>query len=246
MKKILLITSALFCASLLAAEVSISVGPAFTNVYSRAKEKGETNWEAAGETLSEAGKALKEKINAGSSVKMNAPAFAVDIHGNIVYGFVQFAFPTKTWESAFEEENKKRILEKGAFIMDGQIGAGYNFFNTSPFNLYVGGGLGVNVVRTERALNFGKIGKLDFGQVKYTNTNAMMGLGANILAHYYFTKNVGIYAGLADTLYFLTLANSKKISWGKIEIKPDKNEKVKVSDVFTNSFNAKLGLSVKF
>ncbi|EFW36367.1 hypothetical protein HMPREF9554_03125 [Treponema phagedenis F0421] len=104
----------------------------------------------------------------------------------------------------------------------------------------------MNVVRTERALNFGKIGKLDFGQVKYTNTNAMMGLGANILAHYYFTKNVGIYAGLADTIYFLTLANSKKISWGEIEIKPDKNEKVKVSDVFTNSFNAKLGLSVKF
>ena len=131
-------------------------------------------------------------------------------------------------------------LKRGAFIMDTQIGAGYTFLKNTKFNLFLGGGVGLNLVSSEQTLSVA-----GYNVGNYKKLDAMLGVGANITASFYFTKHIGIYAGIADTVYFAPIKAKKTFTVAGQAIDLDKNSDVKFSNSFANSLNLKAGISFK-
>ena len=72
----------------------------------------------------------------------------------------------------------------------------------------------------------------------------MFGLGANVLASFYFTDMIGIYGGIADTFYFVPLNVEKTFKVGGTSFNVSNKDKLK--EILANSVNLKLGLSIKF
>lgn len=212
------------------AEVSLSVGPAYTNYFIRNKIDGEK--------LSQSiTKGISGSFESAKTEKNNAAGISLDLHGSFLYAMLQVAFPTKTHSDIFTTNSK--ALKGGAFILDSQLGAGWTFFNKSRFNLFLGGGLGLNAFHYSQEVNLAGV------QYSYKTIDVMMGVGANILASFYFTQNIGIFAGVADTLYFAPLSFTKTFKVGGKEYSYKQKDKIR-SEVLANSLNLKLGIAFKF
>ena len=151
----------------------------------------------------------------------------------------QIAFPGKSHKDLFNNvSNASDFVKSSAVIFDSQIGAGYTFFEKSRFNLFVGGGLGLNAGSSTETATIGTI------QASYKKLDVMFGLGANILASFYFTDMIGIYGGIADTFYFVPLKVEKTFKFGSTSINVSNKDNLK--DILANSVNLKLGLSLRF
>ena len=79
--------------------------------------------------------------------------------------------------------------------------------------------------------------------LSYDKLDVMFGVGVNVLASFYFTKMIGIYGGIADTVYFAPLKVEKTFNVaGQPYTFSNKNS---IQDVIANSVNLKLGLSIR-
>lgn len=211
------------------ADFAISFGPAFTNYFIKTDSK--VSFEGLYGDVEAA-------INNVKKEKNNAAGVALDLRAGLFYVMAQIAFPGKSHKSLLSEaKNAKGFVSKNSFIFDSQLGAGITLFKKTRFNLFLGGGLGVNAMRATQNADIGSV------NVAYEKLDVMFGLGANVLASFYITDMIGIYAGIADTFYFTPLKVQKKF---KIA---DKDFVFSTSDsklkTFANSVNLKLGLSIR-
>lgn len=230
-KMVLVLVLSLASAAFAFADFAISFGPAFTNYFVHSKNEGDVTTLA----LADFKNAVKNLTNESN----NAAGIAVDLRTNFFYLMAQIAFPGKSHKDLFNNVGSTpSFVKKTAVIFDLQLGGGYTFFKESRFNLFVGGGLGVNAVSsTETATILG----LD---VSYKKLDAMFGLGANVLASFYFTDMIGIYGGIADTFYFVPLKVEKTFKVGGTSFNVSNKDNLK--NILANSVNLKLGLSIKF
>ena len=148
-KLVLVLVLSLVSASFAFADFAISFGPAFTNYFVHSKNEG--NVPSLGlANLESAVKGLSNESN-------NAAGIAVDMRASFFYLMAQIAFPGKSHKDLFNNVGSTpSFVKKTAVIFDLQLGGGYTFFKESRFNLFVGGGLGVNAVSsTETATILG-------------------------------------------------------------------------------------------
>ncbi|MGF7108784.1 DUF2715 domain-containing protein [Treponema pedis] len=232
-KNFIIFIMAAACTAMLFADLAISFGPAYTNYLVKPKtEEGKLSGNAVQDSII-------SQLKGATTEKNNAAGFAVDIRGDYLYGMLQIAFPSKTHTDLIKGGTAG--LKKGAFIMDTQVGAGYTFFKDSRFNLFLGAGLGFNLMSSEQTISIPLAG--DFN---YKKLDAMIGVGGNITASFYFTKHVGIFAGIADTVYFAPIKAKKTFTVAGETINLDeKTEGTKLSNSFANSLNLKAGISFK-
>ena len=231
-KKIILIfMMAIVCSGLIFADFAISFGPAYTNYFVQAKNEG--NFAALGPVVNDTLQNAKNERN-------NAAGFALDLRAGLFYLMTQIAFPGTNHSDIIKGSGseKDKFLKTNAFILDTQLGAGLTLFKKTRFNLFLGGGLGINAMKATQSFYI-------FNQeFKYEKLDVMFGLGANILASYYFTNIIGIYAGIADTFYFTPLKVQKTFKVAGHEHTVS-NTDGSIKDVLANSLNIKLGISIR-
>ncbi|MGI5173589.1 DUF2715 domain-containing protein [Treponema sp. OMZ 840] len=227
---VVLLVSAVF----VFADTAISIGPAFTNYLVRTKMEGGTLPADVQAIVGDSFGNLKDEKN-------NAAGFALDVRGRFLYGMIQMAFPAKTHSDIINSNIND--LKNSAIIFDSQLGAGFTFFKKSPFNLFIGGGVGLNTMYAQKTMKLPVTGN----EVSYAKLDFMLGAGANVLAQFYFTKHLGIYAGIADTVYFAPLVAKKEFKL------PDgstynygQSSDTQVKNTLANSLNVKAGLTIKF
>ena len=213
------------------ADFAISFGPAYTNYF--VHTKNDSNWGTVHADIKKAVQDLKDEKN-------NAAGLAVDLRAGFIYLMAQIAFPGKKHNDLVKgsRAEKDKFLAKNAFILDTQLGAGITLFKKTRFNLFLGGGLGLNAMKATQSISIA-------GQnLSYDKLDVMFGVGVNVLASFYFTKMIGIYGGIADTVYFAPLKVKKTFKVGN-ETYELSNSKNNLTDVIANSVNLKLGLSIR-
>ncbi|EMB25853.1 DUF2715 domain-containing protein [Treponema denticola] len=212
------------------ADFAISFGPAFTNYFVHTKNNG--NLGTVHADIQKAVQELKDEKN-------NAAGLAVDLRAGFIYLMAQIAFPGKNHTDLMKgaTAEKDKFVVKNAFILDTQLGAGITLFKKTRFNLFLGGGLGLNAMKATQSISIA-------GQnLSYDKLDVMFGVGVNVLASFYFTKMIGIYGGIADTVYFAPLKVEKTFNVaGQPYTFSNKNS---IQDVIANSVNLKLGLSIR-
>ncbi|UTC74602.1 DUF2715 domain-containing protein [Treponema sp. OMZ 792] len=213
------------------ADFAISFGPAFTNYFVHTKNEGKFDVFHAD---------IQESIKNAKDEKNNAAGVAVDLRAGFLYLMAQIAFPGKNHSDLItgSSAEKDKFLKTNAFILDTQLGAGLTLFKKTRFNLFLGGGLGLNAMKATQSVS---ILNQEF---KYEKLDVMFGLGANILASFYFTDIIGIYGGIADTVYFAPLKVQKTFKVGN-ESYTVSNTDGNIKDIIANSVNLKLGLSIR-
>ena len=231
-KKIIFIFMMLVvCSGLIFADFAISFGPAFTNYFVQTKNEGTFNNFEAG---------LKDSLKNAKEDKNIAGGVALDLRAGLFYFMTQIAFPAKNHSDIIKGtgSEKDKFLKTNAFILDTQLGAGTTLFKKTRFNLFLGGGIGFNAMKATQSVY------IHSQEFKYDKLDVMFGLGVNVLASYYFTNIIGIYAGIADTFYFTPLKVEKKFKHGNQE-HTISNTDGSIKEVIANSLNLKLGISIR-
>ena len=232
-KKLVIVSAVLLLsAACMFADSTLSIGPAFTNYLVRTKMEGTALSGQIQNIVGDSFGNLKDEKN-------NAAGFALDWHSGLFYLMAQMAFPGKTHSDIFKSDAKG--IKNSAIILDTQLGLGFTFFKDSPFNLFVGGGAGLNTMYAKGKTTLPVVGEFEYAKLDFT-----VGAGANVLASFFLTKHLGIYAGIADTVYFLPIAAQKSFKFGGKEYKFDNNSDTKVKNLLANSLNVKAGLTIKF
>lgn len=232
-KKIIFIFMMLVvCSGLIFADFAISFGPAYTNYFVQAKTEG--NFAALGPVVNNTLQNAKNERN-------NAAGFALDLRSGLFYLMTQIAFPGTNHSDLAKDisSEKSGFLTKNAFILDTQLGAGITLFKKTKFNLFLGGGIGINAVKAAQTID------TPVGKLNYDKLDVMFGAGVNILASYYFTNIIGIYAGVADTFYFTPLTVKKRFKVEGVGDITVSNTDNNLKEVIANSLNLKLGLSIR-
>lgn len=232
-RSIFILIMVIACTTFVFADFAISFGPAYTNYF--VKADGKFEFDSALQNVQDA-------INSVKNEKNNAAGVAVDMRAGLFYAMVQIAFPGKNHKALLSEVtggNVPDFVSKNTFIFDSQVGAGFTFFEKSRFNLFVGGGLGLNAMKSTQSATI--LSKM----VTYQKLDVMFGLGANVLASFYFTDLIGIYAGIADTFYFAPLKVEKTFKIAGTEY-TFSNSNGYLKNILANSVNLKLGLSLRF
>ena len=231
-KKIIFIFMMLVvCSGLIFADFAISFGPAYTNYFVQAKNEG--NFAALGPVIN-------NTLQNAKNEKNNAAGFAVELRSGLFYLMTQIAFPGTNHSDLAKgiSSEKSGFLTKNAFILDTQLGAGITLFKKTKFNLFLGGGIGINAVKAAQTID------TPVGKLNYDKLDVMFGAGVNILASYYFTNIIGIYAGIADTFYFTPLTVKKTFKIGNYK-QTISNTDGSIKRAIANSLNLKLGLSIR-
>lgn len=230
-RSIFILIMVIACTTFVFADFAISFGPAYTNYFVKADGKFEVNVALAN---------VKETINNLKNEKNNAAGVALDFRVGLFYVMTQIAFPTRSHSDLWNNiTNASEFAKTNSFIFDSQFGAGFTFFEKSRFNLFVGGGLGLNAMRSIQSA------KVAGSSISYQKLDVMFGLGANVLASFYFTDLIGIYAGIADTFYFAPLKVEKTFKIAGTEY-TFSNSNGNLKNILANSVNLKLGLSLRF
>ena len=153
----------------------------------------------------------------------NALAIGVKLKMDYLYANISIGFPF-TQIPTGEDPLGQKLKEIGAtnkldnsVIVDSQIGFGINILKSSPLNFFVGGGLGINYIKTKRKLPDEYVKTITdpvthevlAKELNETRSIAMAGLGINVAVNYYFTKNIGISFDIKDTVYFIPMSNQR-------------------------------------
>ena len=228
-KKFVIVSAVLLLSAVsMFADTILSVGPAFTNYFVQTKIEGSSLDSAVAHILSGSLENTKDEKN-------NAAGFALDWRGELFYLMAQMAFPGKTHSDIFKSNSE--AIKQSAIILDTQLGVGVTLFKQSQLNLFLGAGAGLNTMYANQSMQIPLA-----GTVSYAKLDFMVGAGANVIASLFLTKNIGIYAGIADTLYFLPIMTEKEFTIGGQKYKLD-NKAVKNN--WANSVNVKAGLTIK-
>lgn len=227
-KKFVIVSAVLLLSAVgMFADTILSVGPAFTNYFVQTKVDGSID----SQVLS----LLDKSITNAKDEKNNAAGFALDWRGELFYLMAQMAFPGKTHSDIFKSNSE--TIKRSAIVLDTQLGVGFTLFKESQLNLFLGAGAGLNTMYANQSMQIPLA-----GTVSYAKLDFMVGAGANVIASLFLTKNIGIYAGVADTIYFLPIVTQKKFTFGGNTYELD-NKTVK--NVLANSLNVKAGLTIK-
>lgn len=273
MKKLICIVIALCCAVSLSAinllDLSGDVGIGYMNYSIVTKYKTEV-------LLQDVAEALQDALGSGnlaiaepkSTDVYNALALGLNLKISYFYMNLNIGLPFTQIPTGFDPLGQKlkefKATDKinGSVIADLQLGGGTTFLKNTPLNIFVGGAVGINYIRTKR-----KLPEAFIATIKDKKTNApivasemtevrdiaMLGIGADIAVHYFFTKNIGICLDVKDSLYFIPLMNGRYYK-GKFTngleftytITKDKSIKSLIRSQWANNFTARLGVAFKF
>ena len=226
-KKFVIVSAVLLLSAVgMFADTILSVGPAFTNYFVQTKVDGSID--------SQVLNLLDNSITNAKDEKNNAAGFALDWRGELFYLMAQMAFPGKKHSDIFKSNSE--TIKRSAIVLDTQLGVGFTLFKESQLNLFLGAGAGLNTMYASQTTTV--LGT----KVEYAKLDFMVGAGANVIASLFLTKNIGIYAGVADTIYFLPIVTQKDFTFGGNTYKLD-NKSIK--NIWANSLNVKAGLTIK-
>lgn len=221
MKKIILIIAAFGCMFSLSAfdfmDISGDVGLGYMNYmivneYNNSEVIGMLNQELINLLGGEG--VLKVKPIKAKDI-YNALSLGFSFKMSYIYANINVGFPFKQIPLGFdplgEKLKNKGITDniKGSVIFDSQIGLGITFFEKSPLNIFFGGGIGINYIRTTRDLPQNFIQGTSLDSLKEIRSVAMMGLGGNVGIKYFLTRNVGLCLDIKDTVYFIPMQNKR-------------------------------------
>ncbi len=231
-KKLVIVSAVLLLSAVsMFADTAIFVGPAFTNYIVRTKMDGSLTGQIK-DIVGDAIGNVKSETN-------NTAAFAIDLRGSFFYLMAQMAFPGVSHSDIVKATMDKKFNWNG-IMLDTQLGGGITLFKESPLNLFIGAGAGLNTIHTKQELNGGVLGK-----ISYTRFDLMIGAGVNILASLYLADHIGIYAGVADTLYFAPVKTERLFQGTGLLNNINLTQK-DVKNNLANSLNIKAGLTIKF
>lgn len=134
-----------------------------------------------------------------------------------------------------------------------QIGDGMTFFRSSPFNLFLGAGVGFDFIKTTRKIGSGLV-PIDGSDFIEERLMGLLGIGINVGASYYFVPYVGIFAGITDNLSLIQMANQRYYRYTKagtdflyyVNSKEEQKDiKKMVSALVANNVAIRLGLALK-
>lgn len=236
-KKLIIVSAVLLLSAVgMFADTAIFVGPAYTNYLVKTKVSGD------GLTSSEVKEILGDAIGKVKDETNNTAAFAIDLRGSFFYLMAQMAFPGSSHSDIVKATMDKKFNWNG-IMLDTQLGGGITLFKESPLNLFVGVGGGLNTIYTKQEIDAGAI----LGKISYTKFDLMVGAGVNILASLYLAEHLGIYVGVADTVYFAPVKTQRLFEGTKLlkNINLTQTDS-KVKNNFANSLNIKAGLTIKF
>jgi hypothetical protein len=190
----------------------------------------------------------------------NAYAIGADFRIRSMYITLNVGFPRQTITQSIDPLNsflknsgKSDVkLTGGSFIFSGQIGGGITLFRSSPFNLFLGAGVGFDFIKTTRKI---ENGLLPIGS-GWTEERLMglLGIGVNVGASYYFVPHIGLFAGITDNLSFVQMFNQRYYTSPDYSfyVNGDKNGKdgkkdVKklISALVANNVAIRLGIALK-
>ena len=162
--------------------------------------------------------------------------FGVEFVKNFgAYVTANFAFGKDYWAKSSSKKSYSGDLIDAdlTYVIDSQFGFFYVFHPVKKLDLTLGAGIGIGGSGYNRTYALGS--KL----IKEKQSQANIGGGINFNASYMFTKMVGIYGGVSDTLYapvYIKYSNGKT--------KPI--EDTDVSGKVANSFSIKAGIRLVF
>ncbi|EPF28196.1 hypothetical protein DWB79_09570 [Treponema medium] len=136
-------------------------------------------------------------------------------------------------------------LNNNSFIFNGQLGYGATFFKESPVNLFVGGGIGFDIIRTTRDIPATALALAEWQEERLI---ALLGLGLNVGVSFYFLPHVGIFAGVTDNLSFIQVSNQQYYTKaGALFYLQNgvKDIKKMTSGLLANNVTARLGIAFK-
>ena len=148
-----------------------------------------------------------------------------------VYGTVNFAFGNYLWDKVSSNRHYEGWLNHAdlTYAIDSQFGFFYVFHPAKKLDLTLGLGIGIG----GSGRNYDKIER----------SQANIGGGVNFNVSYMFTKMIGIYGGVSDTLYAPVSTKIKeKTGSSSTTETTDSNASGKIA----NSFSIKAGLRVVF
>lgn len=202
-------------------KLSLDVGPVYTYFGSRTSSgNGHTSWTAH---------------TGGLNV-----LFGVEFIKNFgVYGTANFAFGKNYWDKTSFPRSYSGSLRDAelTYAIDSQFGFFYVFHPSNKLDLTLGLGLGIGGSGHNR--EYATSSKI----IKEEISQANIGGGVNLDVSYMFTKMIGIYGGVADTVY-APVYTKTKIKIGNHELPP--NEDTHVSGKIANSLNIKAGIRLVF
>ncbi|MGI5174074.1 hypothetical protein H0R92_10825 [Treponema sp. OMZ 840] len=161
--------------------------------------------------------------------KITGPALSVDIRAHYFYTMMQICFAKNDFSDILNTGNlSAALVNSGAYVLDIQSGAGYTFFRNKPVTVFLGGALGFN------ARNLA----IKISGNEYTRTDIIFGTGVNALLSCYPLSFLGLYMGVADTVYFLPLKTVRKFDDGQLKASV-------IKSLVANSFNVKAGIAIR-
>jgi len=166
--------------------------------------------------------------------------FGVEFIKNFgVYGTANFAFGKDYWYKTSSKTEYHGYLRDAdlTYAIDSQFGFFYVFHPTKNLDLTLGAGLGIGGSGHNRTYTTAGI------TTKKEISQANIGGGVNLDISYMFTKMIGIYGGVSDTLYAPVYTKTKtKIGNGNSVSSEDTH----VSGKIANSLNIKAGIRLVF
>ena len=162
--------------------------------------------------------------------------FGVEFVKNFgVYVNANFAFGKEYWDKFSSKKHYYGDLEEVnlTYAIDSQFGFFYVFRPIKKLDLTLGAGIGIGGSGYKHT--YAKASSI----LNAERSQANIGGGINFTVSYMFTKMVGIYGGVSDTLYAPVYI---KYSDGKT--KPI--ESTNISGKIANSFNIKAGIQLVF
>ena len=151
-----------------------------------------------------------------------------------VYGTTNFAFGKEIISETHLGNRKNKVITITrwdgdlTYVIDSQFGFFYVFHPAKKLDLTLGLGIGIG----GSGRNYDKIER----------SQANIGGGVNFNVSYMFTKMIGIYGGVSDTLYAPVSTKIKEKTSSGSTTKTDSNASGKIA----NSFSIKAGLRVVF
>ena len=157
-----------------------------------------------------------------------------------VYGITNFAFGKEIISETHLGNRKNKVITITrwdgdlTYVIDSQFGFFYVFHPVKKMDLTLGLGIGIGGSGQNYTNKLSQ--KMSISQVN-------IGGGVNLDVSYMFTKMLGIYGGVSDTLYApVYTTTTTKYSNGKEEMIPDSRSSGKIA----NSFSLKAGLQFVF
>lgn len=173
----------------------------------------------------------------------NMYALGADLRISSAYLTLNVGLPRKI--SINDIKDFGGTLKNNSFIFNGQLGYGGTFFKDSPINLFVGGGVGFDIIRTTRDMPAAALSLAGWQEDRLI---ALVGLGLNVGVSFYFLPHVGIFAGVTDNLSFVQVSNQQYYTNAGLSVyfkDGAKDIKKMTSGLLANNFTARLGIAFK-